>query len=156
MRIEAFEASQAEELSALIGRVLLLIISKDYAPAYVAALLEEFTPANIRIISRQQHRYVAIEDGHIVGTASLASYGPPQTRQYYGTSVFVAPEYHVNGIGRELMRRIEIKASELGAARLFVRAAVGARGFYRKLGYAYQDPSESPDERGNYVMEKPL
>ena len=54
------------------------------------------------------------------------------------------------------MRRIEIKASELGAATMIVRAAVGARWFYRKLGYSYQDLSESPDERGNYVMEKTL
>ena len=156
MDIQTFQAHQAEELAALIGRVLMLNISKDYPPAYVSSLLDEFTPGNIKVLSRKQNMYVAVEDGHIVGTASLADYGTPQARQCYGTSVFVAPEFQGKGIGRELMRRIEAKASELGSDKVIVRAAVGAREFYRRLGYSYQGRNELPDERGNYVMEKML
>lgn len=156
MDIEEFKAPQAEALSALIHQNLVEIISQDYAAEYVASLLDEFTPANIRVTSQTQNTYVAIVDGRIVGTASLAQSGPPDAPKYYGTSVFVAREAHGKGIGRQLMRRVEAKASELGATRLTVRAAVGARGFYRKLGYAYQDPHEAPDDRGNYVMEKQL
>lgn len=54
------------------------------------------------------------------------------------------------------MRRIEAKASELGSDKVIVRSAAGAREFYRKPGYSYQDRKELPDERGNYVMEKML
>lgn len=92
MFIQAFRPYEAEELSALISRVLLLNISKDYPPAYVSSLLDEFTPGNIQVLSHKLNMYVAIEDERIVGTASLAVYGTPQARQWYGTSVFVAPE----------------------------------------------------------------
>ena len=54
------------------------------------------------------------------------------------------------------MQKVEGKALELGAEKITVRAAVNARGFYKKLGYTYRDGIETPDEKGNFVMDKSL
>ena len=156
MVIEEFKDHQAEEVSKLIRQDLLEIISKDYPQNYLASLLDNFTPANIRATSKTQHIFVAVEGGRILGTASLANYGSQEKPKYYGTSVFVALEFQGRGVGKQLMKKVEAKAKELDAKMISVRAAIGARSFYRKLGYIYQNHKELPDEKGNYVMEKLL
>lgn len=156
MAIEEFKDHQAEEVSELIRQDLLEIISKDYPQDYLASLLDHFTPANIRATSKTQHIFVAVEDGRILGTASLANYGSQAKPKFYGTSVFVALEFQRRGVGKQLMKKVETKAKELGAEMVTIRAAVGARDFYRKLGYKYQNHKELPDEKGNYIMEKLL
>ena len=156
MIIEKFKDQQAEEVSKLIHQDLLEIISKDYPQEYLASLFDHFTPANIRKTARTQHTFVAVKGEKVLGTASLANFGSQENPKYYGTSVFVALEFQGRGVGKQLMEKLEVNARELGATMLTVRAAVGARGFYRKLGYAYQNQEELPDEKGNYVMEKSL
>lgn len=156
MVIDRLQDSQAEDVSRLIKRNLLEITSNYYPSAYVAALLEEFSPANI-LRNAQTHRvFVVIEGGEVIGTGSLADYGTAETPSYYGVAIFVTPEHHARGLGRQLMHRIEAQAMELGADRITVRAAVNARGFYEKLGYLYRDGMAVPDERGNFVMVKVL
>jgi len=154
MIIDRLQDAQAEDVSRLIKRNLLEIISNYYPSAYVAALIEEFSPTNILRNAQAQHVFVAIEGGEVIGTGSLADYGTAETPSYYGTAIFVTPEYHSRGVGRQLMHRIEAQAVELGADRITVRAAVNARGFYEKLGYLYRDGIAVPDERGNFVMVK--
>jgi GNAT superfamily N-acetyltransferase len=154
MIIERLQDSQAEDVSGLIKRNLLEIISNYYPSAYVAALIAEFSPANILRHARTHRVFVAIEGAEVIGTGSLADFGTAETPSYYGTAIFVTPEYHSTGVGRQLMHRIEAQAVELGADRITVRAAVNARGFYEKLGYLYRDGIAVPDERGNFVMVK--
>jgi GNAT superfamily N-acetyltransferase len=101
-----------------------------------------------------QRNFVAMEDGKVVGTGTLADFGTPETPSYYGTAIFVALESHRHGIGRQIMQKLEAKAFELGADKITVRAAVNARQFYEKLGYIYRDGIETPDEKGNFIMDK--
>ena len=54
------------------------------------------------------------------------------------------------------MHKVEEKATELGADKITVRAAVNARQFYEKLGYTYRSGIDLPDERGNFIMDKAL
>jgi len=156
MIIENFQTSQAEEVSELIKRNLLEITSQYYSPEYVTSLIEHHSPVQLLEMSRAQHIFVAMEDSKVVGTGSLANFGTPETPSYYGTSIFVVLEFHRKGIGRQVMQKVEEKALELGADKITVRAAVNARGFYKKLGYTYQDGIETPDEKGNFVMDKSL
>ena len=97
MVVEAFKAYQAEEVSALIRRDLLEIIAKEYPADYLDSLLEHFTPANIRATAKKQQIFVAIDDGKIIGTASLANFGSQNEPRYYGTAVFVLPESQGEG-----------------------------------------------------------
>jgi GNAT superfamily N-acetyltransferase len=140
----------------LIKHNLLEVTSKYYAPAYVASLIDHHSPMQLLEKARTQHIFVAVKDGRAVGTGSLANFGNPEMPGYYGTAIFVALEFQGKGIGRQIMRKVEAKALELGADKITVRAAVNARPFYEKLGYTYQDGIEMPDEKGNYVMDKAL
>ena len=154
MIIDRFQEFQAEEVAELIKRNLLEIASKYYPPEYVASLVEGFSPANLIKKAETQHNFVAAEEGKVVGTGSLTNYGSEATPGYYGTAIFVAPEHHGKGIGRQIMRKVEARAFELEAEKITVRAAINARAFYEKPGYTYRDGVATRDERGNYVMEK--
>jgi GNAT superfamily N-acetyltransferase len=154
MTIDRFQASQAEEVAELIKRNLLEITSQYYSPEYVASLMKHHSPMKLLEKAMAQHIFVAVEDGKAIGTGSLANFGTPEIPSYYGTSIFVALEFHRQGIGRQIMRKVEEKAVELGADKITVRAAINARGFYEKLGYTYRDGIEMPDKKGNFVMDK--
>ena len=156
MIIDRFQDFQAEEVAELIKRNLLEITSKYYSPDYVAFLIDHHSPTQLLENARTQHIFVAMEDGKVIGTGSLADFGTPEMPGYYGTAIFVALEFHRKGIGRQIMWIVEEKALELGADKITVRAAINARVFYEKLGYTYQDGIEMPDEKGNFVMDKVL
>jgi GNAT superfamily N-acetyltransferase len=156
MIIDRFQGFQAEEVADLIKRNLLEITSKYYSPEYVASLIDHHSPTQLLEKARTQHIFVAVEDGKVFGTGSLANFGTPETPSYYGTAIFVALGFHRQGIGRQIMRKVEEKALELGADKITVRAAINAQAFYEKLGYTYRDGIETPDGKGNFVMEKAL
>lgn len=54
------------------------------------------------------------------------------------------------------MQAVESKAIEMGAEKLFLRAAINAPGFYQKLGYDFVDGQKKTDEWGNILLEKRL
>jgi predicted N-acetyltransferase YhbS len=105
---------------------------------------------------KAQEIFVAIDKDKVIGTGGLANFGGNEKPSYYGVAIFVAPEHHRKGIGKQLMKAVEAKAVELGADKITVRAAIGARKFYKKIGYRYLDGKEVQNERGNYVMVKEL
>ena len=156
MIIDTFQDSQAEEVAELINRNLLEITSKYYSSEYVTSLVDHHSPKQLLEKAKTQVIFVAVEDGKAVGTGSIANFGNSEMPSYYGTSIFVALEFHRRGIGRQLMQKVEEKALELGADKITVRAAVNAREFYEKLGYSYRDGLETPDEKENFVMDKVL
>lgn len=154
MIIKNFQASQAKEVAELIKRNLLEITSQYYSPEYVISLIDHHSPMQLLEKSRAQHIFVAVEDGKAIGTGSLANFGTPEIPSYYGTAIFVALDFHRQGIGKQIMQKVEEKALELGADKITVRAAINARQFYEKLGYTYRDGIGMPDEKGNFVMDK--
>jgi len=154
MNIKKFQDSQAEEVAKLIKRNLLEITSKYYSPEFVVSLIDHHSPMQLLEKARNQYIFVAMEDGKVIGTGSLANFGTPEKPSYYGTSIFVAFELHRQGIGRQIMQKVEEESLNLGADKITVRAAINARKFYEKLGYTYQDGIEMPDKKGNYIMDK--
>ena len=154
MRIERFQASQADAVSRIIRRDLTEINSRDYAQDRIDALVAYFSPEKIVENSRSQCTFVAIQDGQVVGTASLDNFGSAESPDYYAVTVFVLPESHGRGIGTRLMQAVESEARKLGAERITVRAAITAKGFYLKLGYSFRNDLEELDDKGNYIMEK--
>jgi predicted N-acetyltransferase YhbS len=154
MRIEHFQASQADAVSRIIRRDLTEINSRDYARDRIDALVAYFSPEKIEENSRSQCTFVAIQNDQVVGTASLDNFGSAENPDYYAVTVFVLPELHGQGIGTRLMQAVESEARKLGAERITVRAAITAKGFYLKLGYSFRDGVEELDEKGNYIMEK--
>jgi GNAT superfamily N-acetyltransferase len=156
MVIEKFQPKHAKAVSNLIRRNLLEINSKDYPLEFITYLVDFFSPAQIVENARTQHIFVAIEEGKVIGTAGLANFGSPEKPSYYGVAVFVEPEFQGHGLGRQMVAAVEAKAKELDAGKITVRAAMGARVFYEKLGYQLQDGKEELDEKGYYILEKAL
>ena len=154
MRIEQFQSCQAEAVSSLIRRNLLEVNSQDYAEDAINSLVAYFSPATLLENSQSQTIFVATHDGEVVGTASLGNFGSAESPSYYAVTVFVLPELQRQGIGLRLMEAVELKARELGAEKVTLRASITAKGFYQKLGYRFRDDREKLDEHGTYFMEK--
>jgi GNAT superfamily N-acetyltransferase len=156
MDLEKFQPGQAAAVSALIRRNLREINSRDYPADFIAFLVEEFSPERLVERALEQPTFVALKGAKVVGTAGLANFGSAADPQYYGVAVFVAPECQGQGVGQQLMEAVEALARDLGADKLTVRAAIGARGFYEKLGYRFPDGTEKRDPHGNFILEKAL
>lgn len=156
MNIEKFQPCQADAVSKLIRRNLLEINSKDYPSEFITFLVDHFSPAQIVENAQVQHLFVALEDDRVIGTGGLANFGSAEQPSFYGVAVFVEPERQGEGIGRRLMAAVEAEAAKIGAQKLTVRAAIGARTFYERLGYRFPDGREKRDEKGNYILEKRL
>jgi GNAT superfamily N-acetyltransferase len=154
MRIERFQASQADAVSRIIRRNLIEINSRDYARDRIDALVACFSPEKIAENARSQRTFVALENDQVVGTASLDNFGSSERPDYYAVTVFVLPELHGQGVGTRLMQAVESEARWLGAEKITVRAAISATGFYLKLGYGFRGGAEELDENRNYIMEK--
>jgi predicted N-acetyltransferase YhbS len=133
--IEEFKEYQADEISKLIKRNLLEINSQYYPTESINYLINEFTVEKLVKNSKYQNIYVAIEDSEIIGTGGLANYGSKEEPIYYGIAMFIKPELHGKGIGKQLLHRVEKKAIELGAKEIIIRAAKGSEYFYKKQGY---------------------
>lgn len=77
---------------------------------------------------------LAIENGEVVGTASIVPHENPDDE--FGpwvSGVYVPTEHRGKGIATALMKRLESEAIRLGSWRLLLRAA--APKLYIQLGY---------------------
>jgi N-acetylglutamate synthase-like GNAT family acetyltransferase len=153
MKIEQFQAFQADAVSEIIRRNLTEVNSRDYPEEFIHSLFEYFAPETILKNAQWQCILVAIQDGEVVGTAGLANFGSEESPSYYAVAVNVLPELHGQGIGARLMEAVESKAWDLEAEKLTVRASITAKGFYQKLGYQFRD-GEVLNDHQEYMMEK--
>ena len=97
---------------------------------------------------------MALDGEKVVGTAGLDKSWYSDDGEYYVLTVFVDINYHKQGIGKMLIRKIEEYANELGAKRLVVPASIFGCEFYHKLGYEYVNGEKVLNEENMYIMEK--
>lgn len=69
-------------------------------------------------------------------------------------TIFVLPEYHGKGIGREIINPLERDELDVRTARIEIPASVTATEFYRQFGYDYKNGVEELDEEYHYRLEK--
>jgi GNAT superfamily N-acetyltransferase len=136
-----------DSMSELIIQTVRESNARDYTPAVIAEVTDNFSPERIaaRMVGRKV--FVACLDDEIVGTASLDG---DKVR-----SVFVSPGQQGHGVGSALMHHVEDLAARLGLSRLEVPVSVTAEGFYRKLDYKHVRDEYRGEER-IIVMEKML
>ena len=82
--------------------------------------------------------YVAIVDGHLVGTA-MSGFDGHRGWVYY---VAVHPDYRRRGIGSALMSKVETSLSEIGCSKLNLQIRADnaiVQSFYESLGYRVED-----------------
>lgn len=69
-------------------------------------------------------------------------------------TVFVLPEYHGKGIGRNILHTLEQDKLFTRAKRVEIPASITACEFYRKFGYDFKNGNKQLDDEGHYRMEK--
>ena len=87
-----------------------------------------------------------------VGRLQMNSHDEAQIRY-----MAVASEWHGRGLGRRIVEYLEVRARELGAARVILDARQNAVGFYLVLGYnVVADSYLLFGEIQHYLMQKDL
>lgn len=152
MKIRRFREEDAKQISNLICRNFKEVNIKDYPPAEIERLVSIFTPEYIKERAGKGHMYVACEGEKIVGTATISDYYGSKSESVI-LSVFVLPELHGKGIGRELIETLENDELGVRAERIEIPASITAYEFYRRCGYRYKN-GKCLDNEGHIRMEK--
>ena len=155
MRIRRFRGADAEAVSALIIESLLTCCGRDYPMEPLEAFARTQTPETMRERGRTTHFYVAEEDGIPVGCGAV---GPdpedPGVCSVY--SFYVLPRSQGRGVGRRIMEALEADEYARRVSRMTLHASLTALGFYRRMGFGFQNDCDRPDRDGLYLMEKAI
>lgn len=147
MAIRRFRADDADNVSHII-RCLLEVNIKDYPREVIESMHDYFSPRNLVKISTRRRMYVFVQDNEIQGAGSL--------KDNNVRSVFVNPDFHNLGIGRELMKHLEKLVKRSGYRTIELFSSVTAFEFYRKLGYKKIRTVQDKNTGKNIVMRKRL
>jgi putative acetyltransferase len=104
------------------------VCTSHYMPEQIEAWAGPKRPGDyVRVMSNGERFWVAVDDGDIVGFASLHG------DTIYG--LYVAPGMQRQGIGAALLRAAEAGAADAGVETLKLGATLNAEAFYRAQGY---------------------
>lgn len=152
-QVRRFTEEDAEEVSKLVVRNFLEVNSKDYGIAAMEKLAKVYDSGKVLNIANYAHMYVFEWNGKIVGTGSISSFWGSKTESILLT-IFVLPELHGKGIGREIINTLEQDEFYVRATRIEIPASITATEFYRKFGYDYKNGVKELDEEHHYRLEK--
>ncbi|MBP1587131.1 MAG: GNAT family N-acetyltransferase [Clostridia bacterium] len=138
--IRDFSMSDADAVSAMIGRTLRISNSRDYPAEEIARLVGVYSAGNI--ISRAENMLlkVAAVDGAISGCGGISF--REESGEGLVSALFVDPEYQGRGIGRSIMEALEAEALLRGCRKIVLDASITALRFYLRLGFAEEGSGE--------------
>jgi GNAT superfamily N-acetyltransferase len=127
--IRPFVAEDANRVLEIRNTNLKRADSKDYPEHIIQRMIATLTSERLVELSKDPDRVilVAVSNAKIVGTSSL-----------YKDDVrlmFVDPDFHRCGIGKELLGKIESIAREKGIKKLSLKSALPAEVFYTRFGF---------------------
>ena len=156
IEIVEYKEEYAKELSKIIIDNMYEINIKDHGKDVIDKLSKHFTEEEIKKnFPNRTKCLVAIQDGKVVGTASINKYrGDTTGEKYILLTVFVSIENHRQGIGEKLLKKIDEIAIDIGCKELVVPASVYACEFYRKFGFDYLDGKKVQNEDKEYILVK--
>lgn len=151
--VRPYRDSDAETIVNLIIRNFREVNSRDYGKEEIEELVRTHDAEWFRGVAGYAHVYVLCLDEKIVGVGSISSYwGSPD--ESILLTIFVLPEYHGKGIGRQIIRTVEADELFVRAKRIEIPASITAVEFYRKFGYDFKGGERKLDEEGHYRLEK--
>lgn len=153
MLARRFVNDDAFKVIHLIVRNLLEINSKDYSIAFMKRLASTYTEEKIIQLSQRSHMYVFIVDNDIVGVGAIANYYDKKDESIL-LSIFVNPDYHNKGIGKQIIKTLENDEIALKSKRIEIPASITAKDFYLRCGYEYKDGIKQLDKEKHYRLEK--
>jgi len=129
IEVRRFKTGDGEGAFGTFVRSVRALGSSAYSPAQIEAWLSGMDAERMEARLRAMTSFIALEDGLIIGFASLDS------RHAELDFLYVEPSYAMRGIGRLLAERVEEAAREMLIDRLFIVASLNALPVYEKLGY---------------------
>jgi len=139
-------------VKSLIDKTLLHSYTQFYTPEVVDYFKELHSEKNLRKDLQQAYSVVLLQNNVILGTATLK--GNECKR------VYLDPDFHSRGLGKVLMKHIEMTATEKGIKNLILNANLGAKTFYDHLQYQVVSAKfimvEEKARLDYYLMEKNL
>lgn len=156
IEIKEYEEKYAEEISTIVLSNMYEINIKDHGKEVIDKLAKLFTTEEIiKSFPKRKKTYIAVEDGQVVGTASIDKYkGDSTGNKYILLTVFVKIGNHNKGIGKKLIKEIEKYAVDNGAKEIFVFSSIYGCEFYKKLGFDYYNNDKSLNEDKEYTLVK--
>ncbi len=151
MRIRRATLEDAKELSALRKATIRAINKDDYTPAQIARWSKRWNTVEFQRKDDPFLRYVAVQDGKIVGYADIRKKSPEEMGGLY-----VRKDFLQKGVGRKLMKKIEDVVRKMGIKRFLLHSSTTAKGFYEKLGYKVLSFKKNRIKGDYYILEKKL
>ena len=128
----------AESIGRVIRDAINRVNAKDYPPAEINRLLQNFTTENIAALLEHRQTLIALVGDKIVGTGAIQGVEIK--------SVFVSPDWHRKGIASALISQLEKIAANDGIEKLEVSSSLSATQFYLALGYIERSRQFFEDE----------
>jgi GNAT superfamily N-acetyltransferase len=150
LQIRKAEPAEASIIGPLVQRTIRARNAADYAPAIIEMMCSNFAPDKFLERMAERDVFAAVQDGEIVGTVSFSR---ARSKLY---SLFIEPHVQRGGIGRRLVDHIEQHAKNLGCIELQLSAAITAKPFYDRLGYATIRFEERVNDGSTWLMSKRL
>ena len=141
--IRPFKASDRQEMLRLAPRLLIGVAPWRDADA-VSTSVKQWVEESLASIDQPDHAVLVAEiNGRVVGFVTLSS-----TRHFTGEldgymgELVTVEDFQGRGVGRRLVAAAESWAEEHGLHRMTLDTGAhnaGARAFYERLGYDYED-----------------
>jgi GNAT superfamily N-acetyltransferase len=154
MQIRPATIEDAVEACAMLRRSITELCRADHHddPSILEKWLSNKTPDHVRSWITNPNSYVTIatDGATIIGVGAVTSSGEILLN-------YVSPAARFRGVSKAILKRLEIKALELGNARCALTSTETARRFYLSAGYMQQgSPTFSFERIISYSMVKQL
>lgn len=126
----------AEPLAQLIADSAHATLAPHYSEVQMEAFLDYYSPSAMRGKIASQAVFCAEMDGQLVGTVALTADGSV-------VGFYTHADYLGKGIGKAMMRHIELVAQQKNHKEIWLTASPVGLGFYLKLGW---------EKRSDYVF----
>lgn len=129
MDIRPFKPDDARAVVTLHSRAVRQVCQEDYSEKQIESWADQSVKDIRDSAGSERHRFVAEVDGGVVG------FGEYHEGKKEVTSLYVDPDWIGNGVGQELLRRVEDHARGQDINKLVTYSSLTAESFYASHGY---------------------
>ena len=152
MEIRIIKDDEFEEACSVMHRSIRKVFPPFYPKASPDYVIASLSVEKMKSRATWTHFYVAVLDGKIVGTGAIGPYWGSEIESSL-FNIFVDPDYHKQGIGRQIVQVLEADEYGKRAKRIEIPAGIVAIPFYKKMGYMHKN-GVLIYEDGHFAMEK--
>jgi putative acetyltransferase len=129
MQIRLVKRADVPEIARLYYETVHRVNARDYGPEQIAAWAPRVYPDAFWLRRFRRYRvFVAEDEGEVVGFAELAADGAIDC-------FYVHHAHQGEGVGADLMARVERGARRQGDTRLMADVSLTAEPFFRRMGF---------------------